>query len=128
VRYTYAQALKLAGDVARSNVELAHASRLRAEHDEIVRLRASLLQDTNNVGVRFTVTKWLFDHGHQDEGLKWTNEILRTDPRHAPTHRLLAEYYAKLGDAGLANYHRVMASAGQDDRDGSGPDVEAQSP
>ena len=51
----------------------------------------------------------------QDEGLKWTREILRADPRHVPTHRLLAEYYGKQGNAGLANYHRVMASAAQDD-------------
>jgi tetratricopeptide (TPR) repeat protein len=117
VRYSYAQALKLAGDVEKSNRELAHAARLRQEHEEIVRLRSGLVQDPNNVDVRFQVTKWMFDHGHQDEGLKWSREILRADPRHVPVHRLLADYYSKQGDAGLANYHRVMASAGQDVRD-----------
>ncbi len=76
VRYTYAQALKLAGDVERSNVELAAAARLRHDHEEIVRIRAGLVQDPQNVGVRFQVTKWMFDHGHEDEGLKWTQEIL----------------------------------------------------
>ena len=121
VRYNYAQALKLAGDVERSNVELAAAGRLRRDHEEIFRLRANLVQDPKNVGVRFHVTKWMFDHGHEDEGLKWTREILAPDPRHAPTHRLLAEYYGKQGNAGLANYHRVMASAAQDDPSASRP-------
>ena len=42
--------------------------------------------------------------------MRWTSEILRTDPRHAPTHRLLADHYRKQGDAGLANYHMLMSS------------------
>ena len=68
VRYTYGQALKLAGDVERSNLELAAAARLRRDHEEIVRLRAGLVQDPRNVGVRFQVTKWMFDHGHAGRG------------------------------------------------------------
>ncbi len=80
VRYTYSQALKLAGETARAKVELDHSARLRLEQQEIVRLRASLLQDPNNVQARFQVTKWLIDHGHADEGLRWTKEILRSIP------------------------------------------------
>jgi tetratricopeptide (TPR) repeat protein len=114
VRYNYAQALKLAGHLERAKTELAQAARLRAEQDEIIHLRSAALQDPNNLGARFQVTRWMFDHGHEQEGLKWTNEILRADPRHVPTHKLLADYYGKQGNAGLANYHRVMASAGQD--------------
>jgi tetratricopeptide (TPR) repeat protein len=113
-RYTYAQSLKLSGDDAHARVELAHAARLRKENDEIVDLRNALVKEPNNLSARFQVTKWMFEHGHQDEGLKWTKEILRADPRHVPTHKLLAEYHAKQGDAGLASYHRVMATAGQD--------------
>ncbi len=52
----------------------------------------------------------MLEHGHVNEGLKWTTEILRSDPHHAQTHRVLADYYQKRGDAGLANYHRLMAS------------------
>ncbi len=113
-RYSYAQALKLAGDDKRATVELEHAARLRKENNEIVDLKHVLLSDPNNLNACFRVTKWLFDHGHQEEGLSWTNEIFRREPRHVPTHRLLAEYYKKKGDAGLANYHRVMAVTGQE--------------
>jgi tetratricopeptide (TPR) repeat protein len=114
VRYTYAQALRLAGDERRAKVELAHAGRLRRENTEVVEFRNALLKEPNNLSARFQVSKWMFEHGHQDEGLKWTKEILRADPRHSPTHKLLAEYYSKQGDAGLANYHRLMATADQE--------------
>jgi tetratricopeptide (TPR) repeat protein len=114
VRYTFAQALRLTGDEGRANVELAHAARLRKENTEVVEFRNALLKEPNNLNARFQVTKWMFEHGHQDEGLKWTKEILRADPRHSPTHKLLAEFYSKQGDAGLANYHRLMSSADQE--------------
>jgi Tfp pilus assembly protein PilF len=60
------------------------------------------------------MARWMLENGHQQEGLKWTSEILRAEPRHGPTHRLLAEYYQKQGNAGRANYHNLMASSGQD--------------
>ena len=37
--------------------------------------------------------------------------ILANDPNHAPTCRLLADYYAKQPDgAGLANFYRLKAT------------------
>ena len=110
VRYSYAQALKLSGDQARFRIETEHAARLRKEQDHILQLRASLLSNPNNAAIRFEVAKWMLENGHQEEGLKWTAEILRAEPRHAPTHRLLADYYQKHGNPGQANYHRLMAS------------------
>ena len=56
----------------------------------------------------------MLENGHTQEGLNWTAEILRTEPRHGPTHRLLADYYQKLGNPGQANYHRLMATTEQD--------------
>src|SRR5207248_6752668 len=110
VRYSYAQALKLGGDEARAQAETELAARLRKEHDRILQLRYNILQDPKDLSSRFEVAKWMLEHGHAEEGLKWTSEILRADPRHAPTHRVLADYYQKQGDAGLANYHRLMAA------------------
>jgi len=118
VRYSYAQALKLTGDEELSRVELAAASRLRKEHDQIVQLRYGVLKNPRDLGARFQVAKWMVEHGHEDEGLKWTKEILRANPRHAPTHRVLADYYGKHGEAGLANYHRLSATASDDASDG----------
>ena len=110
IRYSFAQSLKLAGDVARSRTESELASRLRKEHDQILKLRLKILSDPNDMESRFAVAQWMLDHGHIEEGLKWTKEILRSDPGHVPTHRLLTNYYQKHGDAGLANYHRLRAA------------------
>jgi tetratricopeptide (TPR) repeat protein len=109
VRYSYAQALRLAGDMDQSGRELERATRLRAEHDKIIQLRYSVLKNPSDLDTRFQVARWMMEHGHEDEGLKWTKEILRANPQHAPTHGVLADYYKKHGEPGLANYHRLSA-------------------
>jgi hypothetical protein len=73
-------------------------------------LRETVLAQPANLSARFEVAKWMLSHGHDDEGLRWTAEILRADSRHASTHQLLADYHQKKGNSGLANYHQVMAS------------------
>jgi tetratricopeptide (TPR) repeat protein len=112
VRYSYAQALKIAGDTGQSKKELELATRLRKEHEQIVQLRYSVLKNPADLDSRFQIAKWMMDHGHADEGLKWTKEILRADPGHAPTHGVLADYYGKHGEPGLANFHRLSARSG----------------
>ena len=109
VRYSYAQSLKLAGELKRSRTELEVAARLRREHDQIVQLRYAVLNNPRDMESRFQIAKWMMEHGHEDEGLKWTKEILRADPQHARTHRVLADYYGKHGEPGLSNYHRLSA-------------------
>jgi tetratricopeptide (TPR) repeat protein len=110
IRYTYAQALRAKGDAALARSQAEMAARLRQEHDHVLQLRDKLLKDPSDQESRFEVARWMLEHGHAEEGLRWTKEILRADPRHAPTHRALADYYDKQGDAGLANYHRLRAS------------------
>jgi Flp pilus assembly protein TadD len=114
VRYSYAQALKLAGQADQSKKELEQAARLRSEHDQIVQLRYSLLKNPSDLDSRFQIAKWMLEHGHEDEGLKWTKEILRAQPRHAQTHRVLADYYTRHGQTGLANFHRLSAEDSTD--------------
>jgi predicted Zn-dependent protease len=113
IRYAYAQALKLSGDPARARTENQLAARLRDDHERIVRLRSRILANPNDRDSRYQVARWMFDHGHHHEGLQWATEILRADPNHAPTHQLLADYYEKQGNAGLANYHRLRAASGR---------------
>jgi tetratricopeptide (TPR) repeat protein len=116
IRYSYAQALKFLGESEKARVESERAAQLRKEQEEMLQLRARILDDPKDQASRLQVARWMLNHGHVDEGLKWTKEILRADPHHAPTHQVLADYYATHGDPGLANYHRTMASSGQDRR------------
>jgi Flp pilus assembly protein TadD len=110
IRYLYAQALGLLGQQARARDEGAQAAQLRKERDRMLTLRYNLSRNPNDLDARFQFARWLIEFGQSAEGLRWTSEILRTDPRHAPTHRLLADHYRKTGDAGLANYHMLMSS------------------
>jgi tetratricopeptide (TPR) repeat protein len=128
IRYSYAQALKLTGNEEQSRAELAVAARLRKEHDEIVQLRYGVLKNPRDFAARFQVARWMMEHGHEDEGLKWTKEILRANPSHGPTHRVLADYYEKHGEAGLANYHRLSATAADDAGDGTPAGTRTETP
>jgi tetratricopeptide (TPR) repeat protein len=111
--YSLARALHVLGDEKRAREEGERATQLRKEEGEIVQWRETLLKNPANLTARFEVARWMLLHGHDDEGLRWTAEILRADPGHALTHRLLADYQQKRGNLGLANYHRLMAGGGQ---------------
>ena len=110
IRSLHAQALERLGQKALALAENAQAAQLRKEHDRMLTLRSNLSRNPNDLDARFQFARWLIEFGEPDEGLRWTREILRTDPRHAPTHRLLADYYRKRGDNGLANYHNLMSN------------------
>ncbi len=111
--YAHAQALKLAGRDAEARRESQRAAQLRDEEDRMLRVRSKILLDPKDVASRLEVARWMLGHGQDREGLKWAHEILGTDPHHVPTHELLAGYYEKQGNAGLANYHRMMADRGR---------------
>ena len=111
IHSSYSRALELSGDAARARSEAELSARLRKESDRMAQLQYNLLQNPNDLASRFEVARWLLEHGKADEGLRWTREILRTRPDHLPTHQVLADYYEKHGDPGLANYHRLRASA-----------------
>ncbi|MGC8641537.1 MAG: tetratricopeptide repeat protein [Isosphaeraceae bacterium] len=110
IRYAYAQALRLTGNEAEAKVQNDLAAKLRETQDLVLTLRSKVLANPRDLVSRYQVAVWMFEHGHSEEGLKWAKDILRIDARHAPTHRLMADYYASKGESGLANYHRLMAT------------------
>lgn len=44
--------------------------------------------------------------GQESLGLRWLAEVLRLDPDHRETHRVLAEFFQKKGDQPAAEFHR----------------------
>jgi tetratricopeptide (TPR) repeat protein len=109
-RYLYANALKTAGDDARASEERVAAERLRKERQTIDELRQALIKSPADANLRYEAAKWLIEHGHEREGLEWTDLILRQKPGHPQTCRFLADYYTKKENHGLANYYRLFAS------------------
>jgi tetratricopeptide (TPR) repeat protein len=45
----------------------------------------------------------------EEEGMRWLKQALKENPRHAPSHKVLADYYEKRGNARLAKEHREQA-------------------
>ena len=50
----------------------------------------------------------MFDHGRDDEAVRWAKYVVERDRTNAEMNALLAEYHAKRGEAGLANYYRMQ--------------------
>jgi tetratricopeptide (TPR) repeat protein len=92
-------------DAKKDNEETA---RLRKQKDELSKLLDRLLITPNDERLQYDAARWLFDHGHPEEGLRWAEKNLRDHPRHIETIRLLADYYEKQGNEGLANFYRVQ--------------------
>lgn len=108
IHYKYAQALKLAGQPELAKLVSAQAAQLRADQDKIQEMRKALVQQPDNYDLRFEASRWLLTHGHEKEGLEWGELILKQKPGHVPTCQLLAEYFEKKQDFGLANYYKSL--------------------
>ncbi|WP_158633509.1 tetratricopeptide repeat protein [Tautonia sociabilis] len=88
---------------------------LRAEADEIARIRDELVRDPNKVDLQYEAARWLIEHGHVEEGLRWAEKALQALPGHRPTCLLLAEHYEAAGQADLASYYRWQADPPDDE-------------
>jgi predicted Zn-dependent protease len=116
VHYCQALVLNRQGRRDEARAEQETCRRLRSDMARINEIRIGLVRDPNNRTLQYEAASWMILHGHPDEGLRWANRLLRLDPDHAPTHQLLADYYARQGQHGLANYHRFQRSgAGSED-------------
>jgi Tfp pilus assembly protein PilF len=110
--YARAQVRTMLGDTAGARADRATFDRLKKEQAELLAMRGQLLNRPNDSETRSKVVAWMFAHGRDQDGLNWAMAILARNPNHAPTCRLLADYYAKQPDgAGLANFYRVKAEA-----------------
>jgi Tfp pilus assembly protein PilF len=110
--YARAQVRTMIGDTAGARADRETFDRLKKEQAELLAMRGQLLNHPDDSETRSKVVAWMFAHGRDQDGLNWAMAILARNPDHAPTCRLLADYYAMQPDgAGLANFYRVKAEA-----------------
>lgn len=107
-RYQLSRALKMLGEASAAKAQETEYAKLRKEHDYMSGIRLKLARDRTNIELRFEAAKWLLAHAHDEEGLRWTDQILQQAPNHAATLKLLADYYNRKGDAGRANYYENL--------------------
>jgi len=99
------------GRTALAKAEQDASARLRDEREHIQKLLNEMLIAPGDLDHQYDAARWLFEHGHPEEGLRWTEKILRDQPRHPKTNRLLADYYEKKGSHGLANFYQLQAKS-----------------
>ena len=107
-RYTYARVLRAVGDPEGAAEQMESADRLREDQKQIDELRKGLVQRPDDLDLRSKVARWLVEHGHEAEGLDWARLILTKTSNHPATCELLADYHARKGNQGLANYYRSL--------------------
>jgi predicted Zn-dependent protease len=107
-RYNRGLVLRRLGQAEQADRELAESARLRAEQTELIQAQTALAKHPNDRRQQVKIARWMFTHGHEPEGVRWAEKILRDQPGHPEACRLLAEYYAKVGKPGLANSYRAQ--------------------
>jgi tetratricopeptide (TPR) repeat protein len=60
-----------------------------------------------DVALRYEIGTLLIRYRSREDGVGWLRSLLQYDPNHVETHRALADYYAKVGDAKMAELHRL---------------------
>jgi hypothetical protein len=101
----------MSGDPIGAREQSDAAERLRKEHRRMTEIRQALVGKPDDLNLRAEAAHWLLEHGHEQEGLEWTKLVLAKQPGHPETCALLAEYYRRKGNAGLANYYKTAASS-----------------
>jgi tetratricopeptide (TPR) repeat protein len=69
-------------------------------------LRDEAERETTDPETAHTIGTMLIELGQHRLGLHWLHEALKRDPRHGPTHRLLADVYQRQGQPEKAAWHR----------------------
>ncbi|HEY2911280.1 MAG TPA: tetratricopeptide repeat protein, partial [Gemmataceae bacterium] len=109
-RSQYALALRRNGKKNDAVQQEAVIEALKADFDRItVLITDSLRQRPNDANVHFEIAQIALRSGQLREALRWLTSALRIDPRHVPSHRVLADLYQQLNKPGLAAHHRALA-------------------
>jgi tetratricopeptide (TPR) repeat protein len=83
--------------------------RAREDQERIIELRRRLVQSPHDTQTQIDASRWMIDHGHMEEGIRWAEKVIREHPNHPGASRLLSDTYMRLGNHGLANYYRILS-------------------
>lgn len=92
-RFAYATALRGTFRTDEAKEQLEIVSEARKQLVKAVNL-AGEMKSPNDVDTRYEIGAIHLKYGEPTEGLFWLTSVLEYDPKHLPTHRTLAEYYA----------------------------------
>jgi tetratricopeptide (TPR) repeat protein len=108
-RYERMLVLTQLGKKAEADAERQALDQIRKDRAEFDRITDALVKYPLDPALRAAAAQWLMTHGHEQEAIDWANLVLAADPSHPAMNRLLADYYRKSGQIGLADLHEARA-------------------
>jgi tetratricopeptide (TPR) repeat protein len=105
--YRRALALGQLGRTTEAKAEQARAQELKSDNERMDQIRKGLLAVPNDRSLQSQAARWLAEHGHFEEAVAWAKRVLGAEPDHPAMNRLMADYYERQGNPGLANFYRA---------------------
>jgi Tfp pilus assembly protein PilF len=109
VTYSFCQCLKRLGKHQEAAEVLAEHERVEKDLAHMADLSRDIAVSPHDPALRCEAGLLLLRNGLESEGLRWLESALVEDPRHAPTHQALADYYQRAGNSERAEQHRRIA-------------------
>lgn len=111
IAFNYARCLETLG-------KADEAQRMRERTRQIeadMRAVSSLIKDAaarpDDPEPRYQIAERMMRNGMENEARRWLESALAQNPRHRPSHELLARYYEQFGDLSRAAEHRKFAAS-----------------
>jgi len=109
-RYQRMLILSWQGKSEQADAERRALDQIRKDVTEFAEVARQLERDPLDLQLRSRAARWLIGHGHEAEAIEWAKLVLRSAPADPAMNRLLADYYRKQGNFGLANFHEAHST------------------
>ncbi len=113
ITFSLAKVLRALGQNDEALKQEQEGERFTKDSRRLRGLMDKVLADPHNADLRYEVGATLMSVGQEFGGTVWLLTALQEDPKHAPSHKLLADYFEKNGDKKSADYHRRRAGGGE---------------
>ncbi len=98
------------GQPAAAAPHLARSDLLGEAYKKTGEWARQLLDDPSKIELRYQIGAELLRVGKDESAVAWLSTALLEKPDHKPSHRALASYYRKIGDARSAAEHQRLGS------------------
>jgi tetratricopeptide (TPR) repeat protein len=110
-RYQRMIILNRLGKKEQADADRRAVEQIRKDEREFAEIGHQLRENPLDLQLRRRAAHWLMEHGHEAEAVDWARLVLQSIPADPEMNRLLADYYRRQGNAGLANFHEAHAAA-----------------
>mgnify|MGYP002628715557 FL=1 len=113
IRYALAQALRNSGDEESAQRHFLLVDEGTKAIRTLPTLQSIITANPEDLETRFQMASITWKWKSRRDGAAWLQSILESDPNHQPAHRLLADHYEELGDAGRREFHKRMSGVAE---------------